>query len=40
MHAHFTDEEIVELTICVEAWMFSGRMLQVFGVDAAICRIG
>ena len=40
LHAAFNDDEIVELTICVGTWMFSGRMTRVFGVDAAACRIG
>jgi alkylhydroperoxidase family enzyme len=39
MHAEFSDDEIVELTVCTGAWMFSGRMLRIFGVDAATCRI-
>jgi alkylhydroperoxidase family enzyme len=38
MHAHFTDDEIVELGICVGGWLASGRLQRVLDVDGA-CRV-
>ena len=36
--AHFTDAEIVELTICISAWMANGRVLHVLGLDT-VCVV-
>jgi alkylhydroperoxidase family enzyme len=38
MHAHFSDDEIVELGVCVGAWLAFGRLQRVLDVDGA-CRI-
>lgn len=37
MHASFTDDEIVELGLCVGSWIAFGRLQRVLGVDA--CRL-
>lgn len=38
LHAVFTDGELVELALCVGAWLSFGRINRVFDVDGA-CRI-
>ena len=38
MHAHFTDDEIVELGVCVGAWLAFGRLQRVLDVDGG-CRV-
>ena len=38
LHAAYTDDEIVELGLCVGSWIAFGRLNQVLGVDAA-CRL-
>ena len=38
MHAAFTDDEIVELTLCIGAWMSFGRLARVLDLDGA-CRV-
>jgi alkylhydroperoxidase family enzyme len=38
LHAHFDDSELVELALCVGAWIAFGRLNRVFDVDGA-CRI-
>jgi alkylhydroperoxidase family enzyme len=35
MKAHFTDEEIVELTMCLGSWIAFGRLNRVLGLDTA-----
>ena len=37
LHASFSDDEIVELGLCVGSWIAFGRLQRVLGVDA--CRI-
>ena len=37
-HASFTDDEIVDLGICVGSWLAYGRFNRVFDIDGA-CRI-
>jgi len=39
LHAHFTDDELVDLAICVGWWIASGRPNRVFEVDEAGCQI-
>jgi alkylhydroperoxidase family enzyme len=39
LHANFTDEEVVDLALCVGAWIAFGRLNRVFDVDGA-CRVG
>ena len=39
LHAHFTDDEIVELTLAVGAWIAFGRLNQVLDIDGG-CRVG
>lgn len=34
MHAAFTQEEIMDLTLCIGAWMALGRTVHVLGLDA------
>jgi hypothetical protein len=34
----FTDAEILDLTVCIGAWIALGRTLHVLGVDG-YCRI-
>ena len=36
--AHFSDEEIVDLTFCIAGWMGLGRATHVLGLDA-VCSI-
>lgn len=38
LHAAFTDDELVELGICVGTWLATGRFNRVFDIDGA-CRI-
>lgn len=38
MHANFTDDEIVDLAICVGSWLAYGRFNRVFDIDGG-CRI-
>ena len=39
LHEHFTDDEIVDLALCVGSWIAFGRLNRVFDVDGA-CRVG
>ena len=39
LHANFTDDELVDLAVCVGAWIAFGRLNRVFDVDGA-CRVG
>ena len=38
LHASFSDDELVELGLCVGAWIAFGRLNQVFDVDGG-CRV-
>ena len=38
LHAHFTDDELVDLALCVGSWLAFGRLNRVFDVDGA-CRV-
>jgi hypothetical protein len=38
MHTHFTDDEIVELGVCIGAWLALGRLQWVLDVDGP-CRV-
>jgi alkylhydroperoxidase family enzyme len=38
LHAQFDDEELVDLALCVSAWLGLGRFNQVFQIDQA-CRV-
>ena len=38
LHAAFSDDELVELGLCVGAWIAFGRLNQVFDVDGG-CRV-
>jgi alkylhydroperoxidase family enzyme len=38
LHAGFSDDELVQLGLCVGSWLAFGRLNRVFGVDDA-CRI-
>ena len=38
LHAAFSDDELVQLGLCIGSWLAFGRLNQVFGVDEA-CRI-
>jgi alkylhydroperoxidase family enzyme len=38
LHAAFTDDELVELGLCVGSWIAFGRLNQVFDVDGG-CRV-
>ena len=33
LHAHFSDEEILDLTLCLSIWLGLGRALAVLGVE-------
>lgn len=35
LHAHFTQQELVELSMCLGSWIAFGRLNHVFGLDAA-----
>ena len=39
LHDNFTDDELVDLALCVGAWIAFGRLNRVFDVDGA-CRVG
>ena len=39
LHREFSDEELVDLALCVGAWIAFGRLNRVFDIDGA-CRIG
>ncbi len=38
LHDHFTDDELVDLALCVGSWLALGRFNQVFDIDGA-CRV-
>ncbi len=38
VHTHFSDEEIVDLALCVASWLALGRFNRVFDIDGA-CRV-
>ena len=38
LHAVYSDAEILDLTVCIGAWIALGRTLHVLGVDS-YCRI-
>ncbi|HEX8804581.1 MAG TPA: hypothetical protein VF743_10315 [Acidimicrobiales bacterium] len=38
LHAAFTDDELVDLALCVGSWLAFGRLNRVFDVDGA-CRV-
>lgn len=38
LHAAFSDDELVQLGLCVGSWLAFGRLNRVFGVDET-CRI-
>ena len=38
LHAAFTDDELVELGLCVGSWLALGRLNRVFDVDG-VCRV-
>jgi alkylhydroperoxidase family enzyme len=38
LHTHYTDDELVDLALCVGSWLALGRFNQVFDIDGA-CRI-
>ncbi len=38
LHAAFSDEELVDLALCVGSWLALGRFNQVFDIDGA-CRV-
>ena len=38
LHGHFTDDELVDLALCVGSWLALGRFNQVFDIDGA-CRV-
>ena len=38
LHAAFTDDELVELALCVGSWVAFGRLNVIFDVDGA-CRV-
>jgi alkylhydroperoxidase family enzyme len=38
LHAVFTDDELVDLALCVASWLALGRFNQVFDIDGA-CRV-
>jgi alkylhydroperoxidase family enzyme len=37
LHRHFSDDELVDLALCVGSWLALGRFNQVFDIDGA-CR--
>ena len=39
LHEHFTDDELVDLALCVGSWIVFGRLNRVFDIDGA-CRVG
>ena len=38
LHAVYTDAEILDLTVCIGAWLALGRTMNVLGIDES-CRI-
>jgi alkylhydroperoxidase family enzyme len=38
LHAQFSDDELVDLALCVASWLALGRFNQVFDIDGA-CRV-
>ena len=38
LHAEYTDAEILDLTVCIGAWLALGRTMNVLGVDS-YCRL-
>jgi hypothetical protein len=38
LHDAFTDDELVDLALCVASWLALGRFNQVFDIDGA-CRV-
>jgi alkylhydroperoxidase family enzyme len=38
LHAHYSDDELVDLALCVGSWLALGRFNQVFDIDGA-CRV-
>ncbi len=38
LHAHFTDDEIVDMTFCIGAWMSMGRLTHVLDLDS-VCMV-
>jgi AhpD family alkylhydroperoxidase len=38
LHAEYTDAEILDLTVCIGAWLALGRTMNVLGIDT-YCRI-
>jgi alkylhydroperoxidase family enzyme len=38
LHAHLSDDELVDLALCVGSWLALGRFNQVFDIDGA-CRV-
>ena len=38
LHRNFTDDELVDLALCVGSWLALGRFNQVFDIDGA-CRV-
>ncbi len=38
LHASFSDDELVDLALCVGSWLALGRFNQVFDIDGA-CRV-
>jgi alkylhydroperoxidase family enzyme len=38
LHAEYTDDELVDLALCVGSWLALGRFNQVFDIDGA-CRV-
>ena len=38
LHAHFSDDELVDLALCVGSWLALGRFNRVFDIDGA-CRV-
>ena len=39
LRAAYSDAEVLDLTVCIGAWLALGRTLHVLGIDAS-CRIG
>jgi hypothetical protein len=39
LHRAFNDDELVDLALCVGAWIAFGRLNRVFDIDGA-CRVG
>lgn len=38
LHDHFSDDELVDLALCVASWLALGRFNRVFDIDGA-CRV-